>query len=350
MSEPKYALGSLLNGFSNYDQQVDVVCCWHGHFEQYVQAGTFDHFPVRKLPDGRELTPDFVADFEGYCMVGEICRLPNQPEGFVTSVNQAKRYLELGENVDVMMLLPHGTAAQSEKRMIDQDLLEDERVVVVSFVRNDGDATPCWVFARATQLRDISFRDEFLGEKSLHHVLTDQMDTIRVPFHYSFEQRIQFPFMNDNPPASYTACYLWQFVFNVLLSQDEYLDRVIEGAPLDIADVSMSTIAAVCDDMGIKIRGVWVAAALDLLVDAGLAVTTDKKTYTIQYGKLRARKGGSRELHQQIAERLARQNVSDMDAGEGPGSSGQTSMFDDAVADSPQLAPNAELSTSSSDT
>ncbi|MBN1458054.1 MAG: hypothetical protein JXA57_00865 [Armatimonadetes bacterium] len=326
MTQPAYSLKHLLDSWSNYDQQVDVVCCWHGRFEGFVGEGDFDHYPSYEMPDGRTLTPDFVVSFDGYRLVGEICRLPRQPEGFTASVEQAKGYLSIGEEADVLMLVPHSIAAQAEKRMFDEGLLSNEQVIVASFVRNDGDATPCWLFARATQLRSPSFRDAFLGEMSLHKTLTEDMDTIRVPFRYCFSERIRYPFMNDDPPAIYTACYLWQYIFSELLSVDEYQERLLSGEPLDIPDVSVDTIRVVCDDAGIRIRPGWIRNALGLLVDAALAQTTDGTHYTIAYGKLRARPGGSRELHQQIAERLAKENVRQLDASEDGQVDGQLTM------------------------
>lgn len=326
MAKTKYSLDQLIVSFSNYDQQVDVVCCWHGRFEDFVKQGTFDHYPSRTLADGKTVTPDFVVDFDDYTLVGEICRLPNHENGFASSVNQAKGYLALGDHVDVMMLVPHSIAGQCEKRMVDQELLADEQVMVVSFVRNDGDARPCWVFAKASQLRKPTFRDGFLDDKSLDKELVQDMSTLRVPLHYCFGQRVKNPFMNDPPPAIYTACYLWQEVFNVLLTQDEYLERIIAEEGFDIQGVSLDTISAVCADIGVKIKADWIRNALALLVDANLATAKDGKTYTIHYGKLRARPGGSRELHQMIAERLSKKNVADADKDDKGQVPGQTAM------------------------
>ncbi|GAB4277164.1 MAG: hypothetical protein Kow0056_08370 [Coriobacteriia bacterium] len=324
-----YDYDALIVEFSTYDQYVDVVCCWHGWFEGYVGQGQFDHYPSRDLPSGKTVTPDFVVDFNSYTLVGEVCRLPNQPEGFASSVDQAVGYLDISDQTDVMLLVPHTTAAESEKRMVDEGLLMDEQqIVVVGFVRNT-DAKPCWVFNRATQLRPTTFRDQHLGDKSLDRILTQDMRSISIPIRRLFPMRDRFPFMNDDPPAIFTACYLWQFVFNQLLSEDEYLKRGVSGESLDIEGVTVQDLCNTCARNGIRMRVSWVRSAMSLLVDAGLAERTEGDTYHIFYGKLRALSRGSHELHQQIAERLSKSRASE--SAEDEVSPDQMSMDLDAI-------------------
>lgn len=311
MKRTEYDLTDLITSFSNYDQYVDIVCCWHSYFEGFVGQGDFDHYPRIKVSPERSITPDFVVTFDAYKLVGEICRLPNNPDGFCRSVGQAKGYLALGPEADVMLLLPHTTAKQSEKRMIDKGLLADEQVLVVSFVRNDGDAKPCWIFGRASELRDQSFRDDFLEDKSLHKILTEQMKTIPMPMRFLFEQRMKHPFMNDQPPPLYTACFLWQHVFNQIRSPEEILEQRIKKEP-PVLETTVPEIVAICRKAGIKMESSWVKKALALLQDADLAESEDAKRYTIAHTKLRARRDGSRELRNLIAERLTKTNVADL--------------------------------------
>jgi len=324
MSE-KYTVDDLLTGFSTYEQQADVVCCWHSWYEGFVEQGTFDHYPKRDLPSGDRVTPDFVVEFDdGYRLVGEICRLPNQEDGFRRSVEQALRYTQVGGDADVMMLLRQPTAAECESRMIREGLLTDaDQLVVVSYLRDATDVKTCWWFQRATHIRSATFRDTQLGDKSLHILMTEQMKSVPVPLRFGLGYRSRFPFMNDEPPALYTAAYLWQSVFNMVLGEDDYTERLVRGEPTDI-NVTVAMIKEICDANGIHLKAAWATAALDLLREARLAEKLGDGSYDVRYGKIRATPGGSHEVHQQIAERLAHSTVSST----GPEvPAGQTQIF-----------------------
>lgn len=318
-------LDTLLDRFSTYEQQVDVVCCWHSWYEGFVQDGEFDHYPRRDV-GGVTVTPDFVVDFDdGYRLVGEICRLPNQADGFRRSVEQALGYKDIGGDADVMLLLRQPNAAECEKRMIDEQLVEDEDpLVVVSYLRDATDAKTCWWFARATRLRSASFRDEVLGKKSLHVLMTEQMKSVPVPLKFGFAYRARYPFMNDDPPPSYTAAFLWQNIFNLVLGEDEYTERLVRGEATDIS-VTVAEIKQMCESNGIHLKTGWASAALDLLVEARLAEKRADGAFDIRYGKIRATPGGSHEVHQQIAERLARETIAAAEASKV--AAGQGQMF-----------------------
>jgi hypothetical protein len=322
VTKPDYSLKDLLDHFSDYEQRVQIVCCWHGRFKEVVKGGEFEHFPSEKMPDDRILTPDFLVKFNEYTLVGELCRLPNQTDGFAASVEQARSYLSLGSVVDVLLLLPHDTAGACEKRMQAEGLLaDDEQVLVVSYVRNDADRSPIWVFAKATTLRTARFRDAFLQEHSLDRLFAG-LDTWAVPIRFPAFMTSQYPFMNDPPPALYTACYLWQFVFSVMHSQDEYVERGLEHRSLFLENVTAEMVRSVCDGMKVKMKASWARDALRLLADAGLATTSGDDRYAVSFRKLRRLPGGSDSLHEQLAERLAKENVSDLarpDHGQLPG-------------------------------
>lgn len=326
MTDLRELVKQLRESYSDYEKNVQIVCCWHSRFKNWVKQGVFDHYPVRSVA-GRNVTPDFLVDFGDYVLVGEICKLPNQAQGFTRSLDQAKKYLDIGPETDVLLLIPHQIASQCEMRISDENLLSDEHVVVVSFIRDDASEKCCWVFTRPTQLRSISFRDAFLGEKSLHWALTEKWKPITILQEYGLTVRPKFPFVNDQPPPLYTACYLWHNVFNQLTTPEEMLERTLKGESRAITGVSAAKIRSVCLSMDIKMNESWASAALELLIEARLAETKDHREYTIlSYPRIRARRGGgSHELQHQIIERLANVNLADLEGSDGQ-RPGQLSM------------------------
>ena len=297
--------------YSNYDQCVEIVGCWHSWFSD-IQEAAFDHFPRVQI-DGIERTPDFLVSFDtGYQLVGELCRLSMSDEGFGASVEQAVGYSRLSPDTDVMMLIPHDYADQAEKRMIDQGLLHiepgSEPVVVLSFVRTDANRVTQWIFKRPTQMRDISFRDgALLGEKSLHHKMTVTLEGQKVPPKYWRDMKIRYPFCNDSPPALYIACVLWEKVFSAMLTDDDYVRyRVERLAHLPLRVTPQSVQNACKDQLDIDVRMAWIRNALELLEQARLAERTAKRKdeYDIKFGRIIVPGSESRETHMLILDRL----------------------------------------------
>src|ERR1019366_8050780 len=123
-------------------------------YDSKVPECRFDRFPRRKGKGDDELTPDFVVDFDnGHVLVGEACRLPMQEDGFRRSVAQAARYTGIAERADVVMLVPVDIAPESELRIHDGHLLEDDDpVILVAYSRNTNVVHERWEFLRAESI------------------------------------------------------------------------------------------------------------------------------------------------------------------------------------------------------
>jgi len=306
VAQKKYDGEQLRRSFSDYDQDVEVVCCWHSWYEKKVPRCAFDRFPRRTTPDGHEATPDFVVDFEnGYVLVGEVCRLPNQEDGFQKSVAQALGYTRLGATTDVVVLVPFGHAPQSELRIRQQGLLEDDApVVLLAHARNVVDANECWEFVRTAGGRSARFRDDFLGDDlSLGIRLCDQLGPLRVGIRYCMANKQTYPFINDQPPAIYAAVFLCMKVVPLALSEEDYLVHRLEDKDVAVL-VTPEQLKSLCAErLAVKMPLDWIRSALELLNDAGLA----KKQgggYLISLVKLHVTKSGDRELMRQITHRL----------------------------------------------
>ncbi|RJQ51603.1 MAG: hypothetical protein C4521_11945 [Actinobacteria bacterium] len=301
----------MADEFSNYDQCVEIIGCWHSWYSS-VDEATFDHFPSVDIC-GVECTPDFLVSLQGgYQLVGELCRLSNLPEGFRTSVEQAVGYARLSPQTDVMMLIPHDYADQAEKRMLDEGLLHRERdsepVVVVSFVRDEGSRVTKWIFKRPTQLRGVSFRDEgCLGDKSLHQMMTVTMDGLKVPPKYWRDMKIRYPFCNDTPPALYIACVLWEKVFSAMLTDDDYVRaRVDKLAHLPLRATPQSIKDACMAQLDVEVKIGWIRNALDLLQEARLAEKLEGRQdeFEVRFGKILVPGSENRETNELILDRL----------------------------------------------
>jgi hypothetical protein len=300
----------LADEYSNYDQCVEIVGCWHSWFDD-VDDADFDHFPTIDI-EGTKRTPDFLVSFNsGYALVGESCRLPMDDEWFAESVKQAVSYTHLSDETDVMLLVPHEIADQAEKRMIDSGLLDPgpdgEPLVVVSYVRTDATRVTQWVFKRASQMRSVSFRDAVLGDKSLHERMTVTLDGLRVFPKYFTPMKVRYPFCNDPSPALYTACVLWEKVFGSMLSDEDYLKAHLERLPHSTLRTTPKDVAGACEDqLDVHVRLDSIRGALDLLVESRLAqrVRGSKEEYEIKFGRVHVPGSENVDLHMLIIDRL----------------------------------------------
>jgi len=309
-STDNFSRNQVADAFSNYDQSVEIVCCWHSWFAD-VDGAVFDHYPCVDI-GGVDCTPDFLVSFdEGYRLVGELCRLSMEHKGFKSSVEQAIGYSNLSPETDVMLLVPHDYADQAEKRMLDEGLLrteaDSEPVVVLSFVRTDANRVTQWVFKRPTQFRKVSFRDQFVGELSLHRKMTVTLEGLKVPPKYWRDMKIRFPLCNDQPPALYIACVLWEKVFSAMLTDDDYVRYRIEKLRHLPLHVTPQTVREACEEqLGVKVKTGWIRDALELLEEARLAERPNKtkEEFDIKFGKVLVPGSTHNELHLLILDRL----------------------------------------------
>jgi len=300
----------VADDYSTYDQSVEIVGCWHSWFSDIDEAA-FDHFPTITI-NGRECTPDFLVSFaKGYCLIGELCRLSMNDDGLKDSVLQALGYADFASQTDVMMLVPHDYADQAERRMLDAGLLhadaEDEPLVVLSYVRVDADRVTRWVFKRPSPIRAFSFRDAFLGARSLHEKMTVTLEGLKVPPKFWRNMKIRYPFCNDAPPPLYTACVLWEKVFSAMLSDADYVNARVKRLPhIRLTVTPTSVREALREQLDIEVKVAWLRDALELLARARLAEQPKKSAddFVIKYGKITVPGSGHSETHELILDRL----------------------------------------------
>ncbi len=305
MARKKYDAEQLQKDFSDYDRHVEIVCCWHSWYENKVSDCRFDRFPHRTTSDGREVTPDFVVDFDnGYVLVGEVCLLPNNAEGFARSVAQAFGYADIAKLADVAVLLPFDIAAECELRIHEQGLMaDDDPVVLVAYARNSGVVVnDRWEFARSAATRSARFRDDFLGpELSLGVRLCDRLKPLRIAIEYCVAYKRLHPFINDEPPAIYSAAFLWMKVIPLTLTKEDLIMRRLEDEDLSVT-TDPEHLQALCNaELAINMRMDWIRSGLELLREAGLS-KKQGSDYVIHLGKLKVSKSGFRDLVRQIAE------------------------------------------------
>jgi len=307
MKRKRYDAAQLLREYVIYDQQVEIICCWHSWFVGKVPEGVFERFPHPAGPDGNEVTPDFLVDFadRDYTLVGEVCRLPQQNDGFRRKVMRASSYQHLAEVADVALIVPVADGAECEQRIHEQALLaDDDPTVLLGHSRDSSDIEERWVFQRTDAGRSARFRDDFLGaERSLGKRLCDQHQALRVPIHYCAANKLCFPLINDEPPAIYSAAYLRMKVVPEVLDPEEYILGRFEGREVS-AVTSVEALRNICKDtLGVEMRSDWIRAGLDLLCDAELASRRGAE-YTIHLTKMPVTRQGDRDVVRQIAARL----------------------------------------------
>lgn len=318
------------------DERLEIVCCWHQLYDddKLREFAKFDRYPSLEHPDDPEnkITPDFLVDFpkHDYRIIGEICRLPADDDGFDSQLAQPKLYARSSDNVDVLFLIHHSFAEKNEKRALERGLLSEtgEQVIFVSFVRESLGGNFWWYFQRASRFRQVDFRDGFVGEWSLHHRMTETMDGVHVPSKRWGAYKAMHPTCNDAPYPIYMACLLWDKVFPKMIRPARYEDSVAEGGTpvwkivADEASIRDKARFYLNND---RIRTSWVRRALELLADAKRAEKRGQ-TWTVQWGALKAPREDIRDLHLKLIHRLA---PKDFEGDVGAGVPDQATLFGD---------------------
>lgn len=302
-----YDAARLLREHSDYDRHVDIVSCWHSWYESRVPGCTFDRFPSRAVEDDHVVTPDFVVDFEcGYVLVGEVSEVPNHSDGFKKSVMQAAKYTAIKGGADVVWIVPFNRAAEVEKRICDEGLLDgDESVVLLAYVCNTAIVNDRWEFSRPADLRTARFQDDFLGDELSNGIyLCDNRKTRGMGMEHCIRNKVKNPFINDPPPAIYCALYVYEQVAPLLFSSEDFLEgRLADEDPEPVT--SSERLKDLCEqELGVRLHMDWIRAGLELLADAGIA-TRRGKDWVIHLKKRGITKSGTRDLKTQLAELVA---------------------------------------------
>jgi hypothetical protein len=277
----------LIREYRDYDARCDVVSCFEVYFTEARQmvetVEHFDRFPRFDGADGQPVKPDFTVRFrDGTMLVGEISRLARNDESLESLLHQIGRYdaltkgpsaaaagggheLAPTEAVDVLLLVPSGEANAARDRI--DEAIREKRYDYVPTVRpcvlgySYDDATSRYVFTYDD--RSGNPRPRSHGRKpSLETWLLANSDTLTCPSERFSRITAIKRFMNDRPPAFYTATLLWLDALPALAHP--------EVPPVDVAVTPAQTAEWLRTHYG------WgdviaVRAALDFLQRAGLA-------------------------------------------------------------------------------
>lgn len=333
MPDKKHSREQLVKEYGLDDERLEIVCCWHQLYDD-IEGARFDRYPSLDHPDhpGEHVTPDFLVEFDGkdYRLIGEICRLPAHDGGFADQLRQPLIYARIGDEVDVMFLTHYSFAHKNERRALEEGLItqDGEQVIWVSYTRDTLADAQWWLFKRASTIRSVDFRDEFVGEWSLRRRMTDTLDDVHVPSRRWGRYKSLFPICNDAPYPIYMASLLWDRVFPKMVSSEEYEEVSAKGA-VPLFDI-IATDEAIRDKArellrSERIRKSWIQGALELLKDAGRAEKRGGE-WIISYGQWKAPRADIRDFHLKLIYKLAPDDFEDDGA---PTVPPQASLFDD---------------------
>lgn len=201
----------------------------------------FERFPEFLAPDGRPVTPDFTVRFKDRTMlVGEITNLARNQESLASLLHQVGRYdtLQHGPSaplaggghalapvdaVDVLLLLPSGEANAARDRTEEAVADEDDeyrpktRPCVLGYSYDDSASR--YVFTYDDRARNPRPRSHGRAP-SLETWLLGRSDTLTCPSERFGPVTAIKRFMNDRPPALYTATLLWLDALPALAQPD----------------------------------------------------------------------------------------------------------------------------------
>ncbi len=333
LSDKKYSRQQLVKEYGLDDERLEIVCCWHQLYDD-IEGAEFDRYPSLDHPDypDRCITPDFLVEFEGreYKLVGEICRFPADDRGLAKQLAQPLVYVRLGDETDVMLLTHHQFAHKNERRAVDEGLLtqDGEQIIWVSYTRDTLADAQWWIFKRASTIRKVDFRDDFVGEWSLRRRMTETLEGVDVPSSRWGRYKSLYPICNDAPHAIYMVSLLWNRVFPKMVSPAEYEEVSAKGAvPLFGIVADEETIRDRARELlrSNRIPKSWIQGALELLKDAGRAEKRGNE-WVVSFGQWRAPRADIQDFHLKLIYKLAPDDFDDDQAATAPQ---QPSLFDD---------------------
>lgn len=224
----------LIREYREYDQRCDVVSCFEVYFTEAKQlvptVAHFERFPRFSGADGNPVTPDFTVRFaDGTMLVGELSNLARNEESLESLLRQLGRYdgLSTGPSqrraagghelaavtaVDLLVLVPAAEANAARDR-IDAAAQDDRldyapqvRPCVLGYSRDEANGRLVFTYDdRASNPRPRSHG----RSPSLETWLLNRSDTLTCPSSRFGPVTAVKRFMNDRPPAFYTATLLW---------------------------------------------------------------------------------------------------------------------------------------------
>ncbi len=279
----------LWTDYYQYDRSVDIISIAEVWFTKSKDlAGTVEHFarfPRLTHPDGNPATPDFTVLFkDGTAIAAELSHLA-LPDGSLDDLAaQLRRYDSLTDvpsaartgvgkpvwEIGVLVFVPIAVANAACDRLAaaikdpDHPYSPAKPPMVLGYTLEPG--TQAYTFVRPTRAMNDLLADHG-RDPSLSKWLEEGSDTLRgLPKHFA-PIKAQARFMNDGPPALYTATVLWGTLLPSYLADSNQL------APVDLAFTVDKLAALMRDDYGFG-RNNDVLAALEFLKIARLAEDT----------------------------------------------------------------------------
>lgn len=276
--------------YFHYDRCVDIVSVAEVWFTKSTGLRAtvvhFERFPRLAHPDGNDATPDFTVLFnDGTALIGELANLALEPTSLDSLAKQLGRYADLKEvpsdprdehghqptqdvtAVDVLLITPldvMNPAADKLAALIedgDHPFNPDPGPTVLGWGYDA--ASEKYTFVRPDRASNPKIRDHGRSP-SLRSWLEEGSDTLSgLPKHF-LPIKTSVRFMNDSPPANYTATVLWGFVAAALLAERG------EEPPADLDTTVEELVERLRRDYGVG-KSSDVRAALEFLSVARLA-------------------------------------------------------------------------------
>jgi len=304
----------LLEDFSWYDKTVDLVSCWQfllTEVQQFArQTRYFDRFP-KMLPivpsSDSPKTPDFsVLLSDSYGLVADIKRgLPLDDENFLKAISNLLKYdrplkfragpgSESGtpRDHDILLILPLRDANEIVMRIEKkrkEGSLKFERNLIVLEWHWDSDRNEYLfrkVAGQTTEFRDAALPDEIRFSK----ILSEQAASIKITPDKIKSIKAIWQFCNDAPPPIYTLVFLWtKILYHLLDPQQREIWRKRDPRTTIYLDLTTQRLTKEIQSRYQFRWGHWTdwaRAALDALVQGGLARRTAQDSYVVGYRNL----------------------------------------------------------------
>ena len=306
---------NLVNGFTTYDQAVDVVSCIESIFRYAYKDELlyFDRFP--SIPP-TNLTPDFTVLFQGdYGLVFEVKRtFPQDDLAFEKEINQLLSYdnvIELkssddGQRAkpaihDIVLVISADNSNEIFNRI--NHLLREKanfrfrnNIIFMEYFYNTNDSESHYVFRKFLG-ENRGFRDESLPEdKRLEYQLGEKGKSFKCYPKHFIKYKVNEVLCNDKPYELYMSVFLWTKVFYSYLDAEQKLEWN-RGNPRKIQTIILK-IDQLLANLNINyipkgnVRKKWLTDTIDFLQDADLAVKDSDETATIYFCNLNKKIGG----------------------------------------------------------